>query len=110
MNNDLDTASMTLHAADAHKARLRLASEHASLFPTRLALARWTHGGDLPHLAPGAPARRAAWYADAGRDLQAWLEHGGFAQHDEPCAWPMPPLAPVPPARDGDTEQLGACT
>jgi hypothetical protein len=56
------------------------AAEHVSAFPARLALARWMQGGDIPHVYSSthqAPAR-AAWYAQAQRDFQAWLENGGF--------------------------------
>jgi len=69
-------------AADPDERR-QLARHHAALFPTRLALARWQHGGHIPHLHLGAPALRAVWYATARRDFQAWLDRGGFSQHEE---------------------------
>jgi len=59
----------------------RVASEHSTLFPMRLALARWMHGGDTPHVFAEAAIRqlpRAAWYAQTQRDFQAWLDAGGF--------------------------------
>lgn len=55
-------------------------AEYASAFPARLALARWMQGGDIPHVYASTrqvPAR-AAWYAQAQREFQAWLENGGF--------------------------------
>lgn len=118
MNDDLDTGHGKLSAADAHQARQRLASDHAALFPTRLALARWTRGGDLPHLHTGAPPLRAAWYARAVREHQAWLDRGGFAQHETPCVWPAPdplpqavplPVAPSRPALDGGAQPADTC-
>lgn len=91
--------------------RRQMARFHAALFPTRLALARCRHGGHIPHLHHGAPALRAAWYAAARRDFQAWLDRGGFSQHDELPPTPHPPL-PIDyqPARDGDTRCQGTCT
>jgi hypothetical protein len=58
----------------------RPAAEYVAVFPTRLALARWTRGGDIPHVYSSthhAPLR-AAWYAQVERQFQAWLEDGGF--------------------------------
>ena len=57
-----------------------LAAEYVAVFPTRLALARWMRGGDVPHVVSSTrnvPAR-AAWYAQAQSQFQAWLENGGF--------------------------------
>jgi hypothetical protein len=56
------------------------AAEHVALFPTRLALARWMQGGDIPHVISSDHdvPMRAAWYAQAQNDFQAWLEDGGF--------------------------------
>ena len=64
--------------------RLSLARSHTVMFPTRLAFARWTRGGNIPHLhgQTNAPLR-AAWFARAQRDFQSWLEAGGFVQHDD---------------------------
>ena len=64
--------------------RLSLARSHTVMFPTRLAFARWTRGGNVPHLhgQTNAPLR-AAWFARAQRDFQSWLEAGGFVQHDD---------------------------
>ena len=91
--------------------RRQLARTHAALFPTRLALSRWQHGGHIPHLHHGAPALRAAWYAAARRDFQAWLDRGGFSQdEDAPRALPAPRIANCQPAPDGDTRQIGSCT
>jgi hypothetical protein len=82
--------------ASVRAARLSLARSHTALFPTRLALARWISGGDVPHLhnAGHAPLR-AAWYASAQRDFQAWLERGGLVQHDDRS-----------PAPSGDTVDM----
>lgn len=95
VNDDLDTANGKLSAQEAYCARQRLAQDQAALFPTRLAMARW-RGGGLPHLHGGHPPLRAAWYARAMRNHQAWLDRGGFAQHDElaplrkPVMWQAP--------------------
>ena len=50
-----------------------------------------------------------AWFARIGRDHQAWLDRGGFAQHDhlpplrQPTMWHPPRLAsPLPPLATGD--------
>jgi hypothetical protein len=65
----------------------KVAQEYAALFPTRLALARWTRGGDIPHVHcfEHQLPMRAAWYEQGQRQFQAWLEAGGFHQpdHDE---------------------------
>jgi hypothetical protein len=58
----------------------RPAAEHVAAFPTSLALARWTRGGDIPHVFGSTRnvPMRAAWYARAQNQFQAWLENGGF--------------------------------
>jgi hypothetical protein len=60
----------------------KVAQEYAAIFPTRLALARWTRGGDIPHVHcfEHQLPMRAAWYEQAQRRFQAWLEAGGFHQ------------------------------
>ncbi len=83
--------------ASVKAARLSLARSHTALFPTRLALARWTSGGNVPHLHGSAHAPlRAAWYARAQRDFQAWLERGGFVQHDDGAALSHPAESDTP--------------
>lgn len=62
--------------------RKRIAREHSALFPTRLALARWTSSNEPHHLHDHLPLR-AAWLARAQRDFQSWLDRGGFTQHDK---------------------------
>lgn len=95
VNDDLDTSNGKLSAQETYCARQRLAMDHAALFPTRLAMARW-RGGGLLHLHGGQPPLRAAWFARTVRDYQAWLDRGGFAQHDElaplrkPVMWQAP--------------------
>lgn len=96
-------------AADPDE-RHKIARFHAALFPTRLALSRWQHGGHIPHLHHGAPTLRAAWYAAARRDFQAWLDRGGFSQYEEAPQARPPQIASCPPVPDGDTQQLGTCT
>jgi hypothetical protein len=103
--------------------RTTVVREQSALFPTRLALARWTMGGDFPHLhgyaAPRLPLR-AAWYASATRNFQEWIECGGFTQYDEGDAAIEPGYqpklfdvtampAPRPPYDDGTAERAGAC-
>jgi len=79
-----DAALPTVASASIRAARLSLARSQCAQFPTRLALARWTAGGNVPHLHGHAhPPLRAAWFARAQRDFQAWLESGGFVQHEE---------------------------
>lgn len=57
------------------------ANAHAALFPAQLALARWMHGSDVPHVfACSRSIGRAAWYAEAQTQFQAWLDAGGFHQ------------------------------
>lgn len=60
----------------------KVAQEYAATFPTRLALARWTRGGDIPHVHcfDHELPMRASWYEQAQRRFQAWLESGGFHQ------------------------------
>jgi len=69
-----------LRGKDSTEHASHVASEYAAVFPTRLALARWTRGGDTPHVFASAHnvPMRAAWYGQAQRQFQAWLEDGGF--------------------------------
>ena len=79
-----DTATLAVAAASVKAARLSLARSQCAQFPTRLALARWTRGGNVPHAEEHAASLpRAAWFARAQHDFQAWLEQGGFVQHEE---------------------------
>lgn len=79
-----DAAIPAVASASLRAARLSLARSQCVQFPARLALARWTSGGDVPHLCGQANVPlRAAWFARAQRDFQAWLEQGGFVQHEE---------------------------
>lgn len=63
------------------------AQDQASLFQARLALARWTRGGDIPHVhaSERQMPMRAAWYEQAEQHFQAWLEAGGFHQAEHLC-------------------------
>jgi hypothetical protein len=62
-----------------------VAEQHASLFPTQLALARWMHGGDIPHVHASecAMPMRARWYRQTQDRFQAWLDAGGFHRADD---------------------------
>jgi hypothetical protein len=62
----------------------RIAQRHLIALPARLALMRWTRGGDIPHIpAPGRDvAKRAAWYGRMQEDFQSWLAAGGFHQNE----------------------------
>jgi hypothetical protein len=74
----------TLLASVATRCAMEPACEYAAIFPTRLALARWTRGGDIPHIpmfAHHAPTR-GAWYEQAQDGFQAWLDAGGFHQSE----------------------------
>jgi len=104
MNDDLDHPNGKLSPHEVHCARQRLAQSHAALFPTRMALARWCAGA-RPLLYEDQAQLRQAWYARIGRDHQAWLDRGGFAQHEElpplrqPTMWHPPRLASHLPSR-----------
>lgn len=65
----------------------KVAQEYAAIFPTRLALARWTRGGDIPHVHcfEHQLPMRSAWYEQAQRHFQSWLESGGFHQAEPGC-------------------------
>lgn len=65
----------------------KVAQEYAAIFPTRLALARWTRGGDIPHVHcfEHQLPMRSAWYEQAQRQFQTWLESGGFHQAEPGC-------------------------
>jgi hypothetical protein len=65
----------------------KVAQEYAATFTTRLALARWTRGGDIPHVHcfEHQLPMRAAWYEQAQRRFQAWLEAGGFHEPEPGC-------------------------
>ena len=78
-----DAAMPAIVSASVKAARLSLARTQCAQFPTRLALARWTSGGNVPHLDGHANPPRAAWFARAQHDFQAWLELGGFMQHED---------------------------
>jgi hypothetical protein len=77
--------------------RKAMAREHAALFPTKLALARWTSGAS-----PSVPdngdclSLQTAWLHQAQGHFQAWLEQGGFTQHDN--------ADHVPPVADGQAQ------
>jgi hypothetical protein len=73
----------TVAPSSIRAARLSLVRSQCSQLPTRLAIARWTSGGDVPHLPGQAAPLRAAWFARVEREFQAWLEHGGFVQHED---------------------------
>ena len=111
MHTNAQPTDGTLPLAVDPAERRQIARFHAALFPSRLAVSRWQHGGHIPHLHHGAPALRAAWYANARRDFQAWLDRGGFSQYEETVAAPCPPrIVNCQPLPDGDTRQIGSCT
>jgi hypothetical protein len=76
-------------ATAALDAQARSAADYVAVFPTRLALARWMRGGDVPHVMASTHnvPMRAAWYAQAQGQFQAWLEDGGF-HRPEPDSLP----------------------
>lgn len=83
MHTDTQSTEDQLPLAVDPAERNQIARTHAALLPASLALSRWQYGGHIPHLHHGAPALRAAWYAAARRDFQAWLECGGFSQYED---------------------------
>jgi len=72
----------TSSSSAANSSETKVAQEFAAIFPTRLALARWTRGGDIPHVHcfEHRLPMRAGWYEQAQRQFQSWLEAGGFHQ------------------------------
>ena len=72
----------TLPLSAVTSCAMKVAHDYAAAFPTRLALARWTHGGDIPHsrLAAQDAPTRAGWYDRTQHGFQGWLEAGGFHQ------------------------------
>ena len=108
MNDDLDTCYEKLSPHEVHCARQRLARAHAALFPTLMALSRWSSGA-RPLLQDDEFRLRAAWFARVGGDHQDWLERGGFAQHDDlpplrqPTMWHPPRLVTPLTPKAGDT-------
>ncbi|QNA90118.1 hypothetical protein G4G28_19365 [Massilia sp. Dwa41.01b] len=82
-----DVATLPPAAASVRAARLSLARSHTAIFPTNLALARWTAGCCLPHLAGSArPTAARGLVCPRPARIPAWLESGGFVQHDEPAS------------------------
>jgi hypothetical protein len=77
----------TIPAFSAMCCEVTVAEQHASLFPTQLALARWTNGGDIPHVhaSERTTPMRAGWYADQQEQFQAWLDAGGFHLAELAC-------------------------
>jgi hypothetical protein len=78
--------------------RAVIATEQAAMLETRLAVARWTSGHDVPltpqeQHAHGEPPRRAAFYARAQEDFFAWIARGGVWESDSAAA----PAAAVNP-------------
>jgi len=88
----------TSSSSAAKSSETKVAQEFAAIFPTRLALARWTRGGDIPHVHcfEHQLPKRAGWYAQAQRQFQAWLEAGGF--HQSELDSPDSVIADAPPA------------
>lgn len=72
-----------LLSSPATSCEMKLAHEHAATFTTGLALARWTRGGDIPHIPMFRhdALTRGAWYDGVQEGFQAWLVAGGFHQH-----------------------------
>lgn len=72
----------TLVSSPATSCEMKPAREHAATFTTCLALARWTRGGDIPHIPMFRhdALTRGAWYDHAQQEFQDWLVAGGFHQ------------------------------
>jgi hypothetical protein len=72
----------TLVSSPATSCETKLAHEHVATFNTDLALARWTRGGDIPHIPMFRQhaLTRGAWYDQAQHEFQDWLDAGGFHQ------------------------------
>lgn len=113
MNDDLDICYDKLSPHEVHCARQRVARAHAALFPTLMALARWSSGArSLPQ--DDRFRLRTTWFARIGSAHQDWLERGGFAQHDDlpplrqPTMWHPPRLVP-PLAPQVNDDLTGQC-
>ena len=66
-----------------------VALEYSAILPARLALMRWTRGGDVPHVVTCASlAARAAWYDTLQSNFQDWLQAGGM-HRPEPAKRPQ---------------------
>jgi len=79
-----------------------VALNYSAILTTKLALMRWTRGGDIPHGLPGHPLpARAAWYDALQRNFEGWLEAGGFQG-------PEPSGVPTAPAADAQTDAAEA--
>jgi hypothetical protein len=89
--------------------RTTIAREQSAMFPTRLAMARWANGGEPAPLHGDARLQlRAAYYAQAQRDFQAWLDRGGFMQYDHEPVRQTSAVNPTVP--DGDAQSADCCT
>ena len=80
---DLDEPVGTESIADAHA---RIAIEQSAMHAARLAIARWRSGSVFfPQRQVDAalrPSVQAAWYAQAQKNFQQWLECGGFSERE----------------------------
>lgn len=82
---DLQIDSTSASLPETHA---QIALEQAALYAARMAIARWSNGSAASASAQviaDSTAGRASWYAQAQRNFQEWLGHGGFAQYDIPC-------------------------
>jgi hypothetical protein len=71
--------------------RAAIASEQSAMLETRLAVARWTSGHDVPltphaQHAHGEPPHRAAFYVRAQEEFFAWIARGGVWEADGAAA------------------------
>jgi hypothetical protein len=103
----------SLPALSAASRETTMAHHHASLFPTRLALTRWTSGGDLPHVfaAEQNMPMRATWYDEAQQRFQTWLDAGGFHRSDDVLDCVLHEAGMTPAGLDGEPacdERAGA--
>ncbi|PWF48824.1 hypothetical protein [Massilia glaciei] len=72
-------------AGAAPDARLRVALERRAANAAGIAIARWSSGNTYTEMQIAAalrPSARARWYDTAQKNLQDWLQRGGFAQRD----------------------------
>ena len=68
------------------QAHALIAFEQSALYAARLAIARWINNSADAMPIPDAAFSKAAWYAEAHQNFEAWLGHGGFAQYDVACS------------------------
>ena len=82
---DLDEQGSDLPRSQAQAYAL-IVLEQSALYAARLAIARWINNSADAMPVSDAAFSKAAWYAQAHHNFEAWLGDGGFAQYDVACS------------------------